>query len=250
MIINQLASLQQYNNEITQHMKQMQKLEGSIKSDNNVEVKNLPTEYIEESQMNEAQLIEKRIFEQILNTYSSSSLEDSDFWKFHHNKDTSSIDNAKKEMETLVKELNSGEQTQRVQDFLNSRMDNLTKERTTYKTQIGFSESFNISTPNAQYNINISFSFMQSYNKMNEKDSSTEASNILNLINQVDYKNMSIEVSQSEQNSTQSSTLEELNTWLDTQGKNFNKVYTNNETNENFKILNQFQSTTQFYSYL
>ncbi|MDD2640613.1 MAG: hypothetical protein PHS65_06430, partial [Arcobacteraceae bacterium] len=151
---------------------------------------------------------------------------------------------------TLVKEINSGEQTQRVQDFLNSRMDNLTKERTTYKTQIGFSESFNISTPNAQYNINISFSFIQSYNKMNEKDSSTEASNILNLINQVDYKNMSMEVSQSEQNSTQSSTIEELNTWLDTQGKNFNKVYTNNETNETFKILNQFQSTTQFYSYL
>ncbi|RXJ60037.1 hypothetical protein [Candidatus Marinarcus aquaticus] len=250
MLINQLDSLQQYTNDISKQMKQVQKLEGSSKSVNNVEVSNLPTKYIEESQMSEEQLIEKKIFEQILNTYSSSPLEDSDFWKFHHDKDTSSIDNAKKEMEGLAKELHSGEQTDRVKAFLNPNKEDLVKERTTYKTEIGFSESFNISTPKGQYNVDISFSFTQSYNRVDETDNSTDTSNILNLINQVNYKNMSIEVSQSEQNSTQNATLEDLNNWLDTQGEIFNEVYTSNETNENFQILNHFQSTTLLYSYL
>lgn len=250
MLINQLDSLQQYNNDMTQQMKQVQKLEGSSKSDNNVAVSNLPTEYIEESQMSEEQLIKKKIFSQILNTFSSSSLEDSDFWKFHHDKDISSIDEAKKKMKSLAKELNSGEQTERVKAFLNPTMNDLVKERTTYKTEVGLSKSFNISMPNGKYNVDISFSFIQSYNRVDENDSSTEASNILNLINQVNYKNISIEVSQLGQNSTQNLTLEGLNDWFDTQGQIFHKVYTNSEANENFNILNNFQSTTLLYSYL
>jgi len=250
MIINELNSLQQHTNNVTQQMKQVQKLEESPKDNNSIEESNLPSEYIEESQMSEEQLIEKKIFEQILNTYSSSPLEDSDFWKFHHNNDNSSIDEAKNKIESLAKELKSGEQTQRVKALLNPTMDDLVKERNTYKTEIGFSKSFNISMPNGQYSVDISFSFMQSYNKVNENDSSTEASNILNLINQVDYKNMSIKVSQEEQNSTVNSTLEDLNDWLHTQGHTFNEVYTSSETKEDFKILNHFQSKTILYSYL
>lgn len=250
MLINQLDLLQQYTNDMTQQMKQVEKLEGITKSDNNIEIRNLPTEYIEESKMSEEKLIEKKIFEQILNTYSSSSLEDSDFWKFHHDKDNSSIDKAKEKIESLAKELNSGEQTQRVKEFLDSDKNDLLKERNTYKTEIGFSKSFNISTPNGEYNIDISFSFTQSYNKIDEKNNSTEASNILNLSNQVDYKNISIEVSQSEQNSIENSSLEDLNDWLDSQAQTFNEVYKSNESNENFKVLNNFQTKTLLYSYL
>ncbi|RXJ89012.1 hypothetical protein CRV01_10345 [Arcobacter sp. CECT 8983] len=250
MLINQLDSLQQYTNDMTQQMKQVQKLEGITKSDNNIEISNLPTEYIEESQMSEEKLIEKKIFEQILNTYSSSSLEDSDFWKFNHNKDNSSIDKAKEKIESLAKDLNSGEQTQRVKEFLDSNKNDLVKERNTYKTEIGFSNSFNISTQNGKYNVDISFSFTQSYNKVNEQNDSTETSNILNLINQVDYKNISIEVSKTQQDNTENKTLEELKDWLDTQGQVFNEVYTNNQTSENFKVLNNFQTKTLFYSYL
>ena len=138
MLINQNASLTYYEHELSQELKQTNKIEPTENKAIHLE-SNLPIEYIPDSELSEEELIERKVFEQILNTYSSTPLKDEDYWKYNNENNTQAITDAKDKIKNALEELHSAKMDPKSVNSLNYGENPFIKViKPSYQTEIGF----------------------------------------------------------------------------------------------------------------
>jgi hypothetical protein len=245
MIIANLNLMNYNETDLTQQLNKNKQLIESknpniIKEEKNV-TSNLPNEYIPESQMSEKQLVHKKIFETILNTFASSLPSE-------NNKDKL-IEEAKQKIKERREELSKIKDKDELNLFLEQSRKDFSKElhKPKYRTDIEFSGNFNLSTQEKNYNLQISFTLERTYQKIDDENSSFNISNLKNIASP-SLNNIKIDIEEDDNSDEETLSIEDFKTWLQSQKTNYDELFANRETkSENFSITNNYQTNTNTY---
>ncbi|WP_421717070.1 hypothetical protein [Arcobacter arenosus] len=201
----------------------------------------LPNEYIPESQMNEKQLIDKKIFETILKTF-ASDLPSKDY-------EDKLIEEAKQKFKEHREELKKIKDKDELNLFLEQSREDFSKElnKPKYRTDIEFSGNFNISTSEKNYSLQISFTLERTYQKIDDENSSFDISNLKNIASP-SLNNIKIDIEEIDNTDEETLSIDDLKTLLQSQKTNYEELFANRETtSENFSIINNYQTNTNEY---
>jgi hypothetical protein len=201
----------------------------------------LPNEYISESQMSEKQLIDKKIFETILNTFASDLLSKDNEDKL--------IEEAKQKFKEHREELKKIKDKDELNLFLEQSREDFSKElnKPKYQTDIEFSGNFNISTSEKNYSLQISFTLERTYQKIDDENSSFDISNLKNIASP-SLNNIKIDIEEIDNTDEETLSIDDLKTLLQSQKTNYEELFANRETkSENFSIINNYQTNTNEY---
>ncbi len=201
----------------------------------------LPNEYIPESQMSEKQLIDKKIFETILNTFASDLISKDNEDKL--------IEEAKQKFKEHREELKKIKDKDELNLFLEQSREDFSKElnKPKYRTDIEFSGNFNISTSEKNYSLQISFTLERTYQKIDDENSSFDISNLKNIASP-SLNNIKIDIEEIDNTDEETLSIDDLKTLLQSQKTNYEELFANRETtSENFSIINNYQTNTNEY---
>ncbi len=245
MIIANLNQMNYNETDISQQLNTNKKLIESnnpniIKEQKNITT-NLPNEYIPESQMSEKQLIHKKIFETILNTFSSDLPS--------NNYENKLIEEAKQKIQERREKIEKIKDKDELNLFLEQSREEYLEElhKPKYQTDIDFSGNFNISTQEKNYNLQISFALKRTFQKIDDENNSFDISNLKNITSPSLY-DIKIDIEENNNSNKETLSIEDFKTWFQSQRMSYEELFANRETqSENFSIANNYQTNTESY---